>query len=103
MFAPGVYVVFPITPMIILYCKERIHWKKLEPFENHLSPVAFTSEMVEHENSGHVGMSRRFFFSPENNFEFAKSFLLDMESQPGPFSAEHMEATIASLYRTPPF
>jgi hypothetical protein len=102
MFAPGVYVVFPITPTIILYCKERTYWKKLEPFQNHLSPVAFTPDMVEHENSGQVGMSRRFVFAPENSFDSAKALLADMDSQPGPLSPEHIDATISSLYKSPP-
>jgi len=76
-FQPGIYAVFSITPTIVLYCKERTHWKKLEPFDNCLSPVMFTPEMVDHENSGHAGMSRRFIFSTNNDFEFTKSFFND--------------------------
>jgi hypothetical protein len=84
-FQLGMYVVYAITPTVVLYCKERTHWKTLEQFDNTLSPVTFTPEMVDHENSGHAGMSARFVFSSVNAFEYVKKFLEEMKSTPQPF------------------
>lgn len=75
LFDDGMYVVFPLTPKLVMYCKEPIHWDFIKPFENSISPVKFNSDMVNHENSGQIGMSNRFIFSPMNDFEFAKEFL----------------------------
>jgi len=71
----GTYAVFPLSPSIVLYCKERSYWRKLEGFDCSLSPVEFTSEMVEHENSGQIFMASRFVISPINDFDFARDFL----------------------------
>jgi hypothetical protein len=87
-FQLGVYAVYAITPTMVLYCKERTHWKMLERFDNALSPVSFTSEMVDHENSGHAGMSARFVFSSTNDFDFVKAFLKEIDSKPPPFAAD---------------
>lgn len=87
-FQPGMYVVYTISPTIVLYCKERVYWKKLERFDNTLSPVSFTAGMVDHENSGHAGMSARFVFSSNNAFDFTKTFLEEMKSKPPPFASE---------------
>lgn len=84
-FQLGMYVVYAITPTLVLYCKERTHWKKLERFDNTLSPVSFTPDMVDHENSGHAGMSKRFVFSSSDSFDFVKTFLEEMKSTPQPF------------------
>lgn len=70
----GVQIVFPISPSLILYCKERVYWRKLERFDNCVSPVHFTAYMAEHENSGQIGMSRRFVFCCKPDFEFARTF-----------------------------
>lgn len=70
----GTYVVFPLSPSIVLYCKERIYWKKLEKFNCTLSPVEFTPQMVDHENSGQIFMASRFVISPINDFDFARDF-----------------------------
>ena len=89
-FQLGVYAVYAITPTMVLYCKERTHWKMLERFDNALSPVSFTSEMVDHENSGHAGMSARFVFSSTNDFDFVKAFLKEIDSKPPPFAADEI-------------
>jgi hypothetical protein len=108
-FQVGVYAVYAITPTIVLYCKERTHWKMLERFENALSPVSFTSEMVDHENSGHAGMSARFVFSSTNDFDFVKAFLKEIDSKPPPFAADeigsdkpHNTICVVSFVRPPP-
>ena len=60
---------------MVLYCYEKSYWKKIEKFDCTLSPVKFSAEMVEHENSGQIFMASRFVISPTNNFEFARDFL----------------------------
>lgn len=70
----GSYVVFPITPWYVLYCKEPTYWAKVKDFDCCLSPVELTSEMVEHENAGQVFMATRFAISPTNDFSFAVEF-----------------------------
>ncbi|MCR9228837.1 MAG: DUF4238 domain-containing protein [Flavobacteriaceae bacterium] len=76
-FDDGMYVVFPLAPSLILYCKDPEYWKKLKPFENSISPVKFTEDMVRHENSGQIGMSYRFVYANNSDFSFAKDFLAD--------------------------
>ena len=81
-FTPGTYVVFPLAPDIVMYCHPKeLRWDKLERFDRSLSPVTFTDEMVESENSGQVYMASRFVISQRNNFdherEFAKSIGTD--------------------------
>lgn len=74
-FDEDMYIVFPLSPKIVLYCHDKNHIKGLEKFENSISPVNFTSDMVKHENSGQIGMSNRFVFFTNNNIDFAKEFL----------------------------
>jgi hypothetical protein len=74
LFDRGIYIVFPLTPAVVLYCKERDYWRKLEKFDGSVSPVELTEHMVDHENSGQVGMSTRFVFADRPDFEFAKMF-----------------------------
>lgn len=71
------YIVFPVTPHCVLYCYGREQYARLAAFDNTVSPVAFTPEMVNHENSGQVGMSRRFVYSPSGDFSFARAFVGD--------------------------
>jgi hypothetical protein len=73
-FKRGMYIVFPLSPDWIMYCHDESYWDKLTKFNNSISPVVFTSYMVDHENSGQVGLSYRFVFSNTPNFEFAKMF-----------------------------
>jgi Protein of unknown function (DUF4238) len=70
----GVYVVYPLSPTIVMYCYERSHWERIAKFDCSLSPVRFTGEMVESENSGQVFMATRFVFSPINDFQYARDF-----------------------------
>jgi hypothetical protein len=72
-FDDGMSIVFPLSPTWILYC-DSAHQDKLAKFNNSISPVTFTQHMANHENSGQVGMSRRFVFSQKPDFEFAKMF-----------------------------
>lgn len=74
-FDEGMYIVYPLSPTLIMYCKDPQKWGVLKQFENSLSPVEFTDDMVLHENSGQIGMSYRFIFSNEENFKFANEFL----------------------------
>ncbi|GAG18379.1 unnamed protein product, partial [marine sediment metagenome] len=71
----GSYVVFPVTPRYVLYCKEPTYWAELKPFDCCISPVTLTPEMVEHENSGQVFMATRFVISPNDDFTFAEEFV----------------------------
>jgi len=64
-FQRGMYTVFPLTPDWILYCKEPLYWKAVARFDQSVSPVTFTPEMVDHENFGQIGLSWRFVFGCE--------------------------------------
>jgi Protein of unknown function (DUF4238) len=70
----GTYVVFPLSPQIVMYCKERNFWHKVAVFDNALSPADFTLSMVEHENAGQVFMAGRFVISSVDDFKFAREF-----------------------------
>jgi Protein of unknown function (DUF4238) len=72
--AKGVYAAYPLSPAFILFCHDKEHWKKLERFDCTVSPVAFTDELVESENTGQVFMASRFVFSKVNDFERARDF-----------------------------
>lgn len=72
--ALGTYVVFPINPRYVLYCKEPTYWAKLKDFDCCLSPLELTSEMVQHENAGQVFMASRFVISSTKDFSFATEF-----------------------------
>lgn len=76
-FQEGTYVVYAITPTLVLYCKERTYWKALEPFDCCMSPVKISGDMTKHENSGHAGLSARFVFSSRNDFDDSKAFIAD--------------------------
>src|ERR1035441_8633374 len=69
-----VRAVFPLSPQVMMYCKERAFWHKLERFNDRLFPVDFTAEMVEHENAGQVFMAGRFVISPVNDFAELRDF-----------------------------
>lgn len=72
---PGAYAVFPLSPTVVLYCKDQEQWKQVKAFADCLSPVEFTEGMVDHENSGQVFMASRFIISPKDDFEYAKEFV----------------------------
>lgn len=70
----GTYVVYPLTPKYVLYCKESTFWSKIKMANNALSPVDFSTEMIEHENAGQVFSCKRFVISTTNEFSFAEEF-----------------------------
>ncbi len=72
----GVQVIIPLTPTLILYCKEPNYWQAVSCFDALLSPVPFTNYMVDHENSGQIGMSTRFVFSSSSQFSVADEYCL---------------------------
>lgn len=74
-FDKGMYVVFPLSPKLIMYCKDREVWGQLKLFENSITPIEFNTEMVDHENSGQIAMSDRFIIANKNDFDFTKEFL----------------------------
>jgi len=71
----GTCVTLPLSPAFIFFAYEREHWKKVARFDCTLSPVEFTQELVEHENSGQVCNSSRFVISCHNDFEFARDLI----------------------------
>lgn len=74
-FERGMYIVYPLSTKWILYCKDRQPWRKLLRFDGLVSPVGFTVDMVNHENSGQVGRSTRFIFSNSPDFRLARKYL----------------------------
>lgn len=73
--AYGAYVVFPLAPDIVMYCyPNEAPWEKLAMLDATLSPVSFTKEMVESENSAQVFMASRFVFSSMPEFDFERQF-----------------------------
>ncbi len=70
----GVQVIIPLTPTLILYCKEPQHWQRVLRFDSCLSPVPFTDYMANHENSGQIGMSTRFVFSSSAQFSITEEY-----------------------------
>jgi hypothetical protein len=63
----GVCAAYPLSPAFILFCHDKEHWRALQQYDCSISPVVFTDEMVESENSGQVFMATRFVFSNVNN------------------------------------
>lgn len=73
--SPGVYAVYPLSPGIVMYCHDPNEgWESVSKFADCLSPVPFTDELVESDNTGQVFMASRFVFSPTNEFDSAKDF-----------------------------
>jgi len=73
-FIDTAYVVYPLSPDVVMYCHGREHWSRIERLDRCLSPVELTTEMIESENSGQVFMARRFLLSPINDFVHARDF-----------------------------
>lgn len=71
----GSYVVFPLTPEYVLYCKEPKHWSAIQKLDSMLSPVALTDEMVQHENSGQIFMATRHVIASGEEFSWADEFV----------------------------
>jgi len=71
----GSYIVFPISPTLILYCKEFNFWSNLQNFDLKISPVTLTSGMVHHENCGQAFMASRFLISCNSDFQEVRDFI----------------------------
>jgi hypothetical protein len=72
---PGAYLVFAISPRVVLYCHPRVGpFRKLGKFADSLSPVVLNDGMVESENSGQVFMASRFVLSNRPKFEAERAF-----------------------------
>lgn len=74
----GSYVVFPLAPDVVLYCKEKSRWEALRPLDCAISPVELDAGMVEHENAGQAFSSTRFIFSSVPSFNELRDFLPSM-------------------------
>ena len=74
-YSAGTYSVFPLTPDLVMYCyPAEAPWEKLSRFDLCLSPVLFTDEMVQSENTGQVFMASRFIISSRSNFDRERKF-----------------------------
>lgn len=74
---PGAYLVFALSPRVVLYCHPRVGpFRALGQFNNSLSPVVVDDDMVESENSGQVFMASRFVLSNRASFDAARAFAL---------------------------
>ena len=70
----GAEIMLPLSATLMFYSYERSHFRSLEKFDGHVSPVRFTTELVESDNQCQVGHSRRFVFCERNDFGFARKF-----------------------------
>ena len=68
----GAEVMLPLSATLMFYGYERSHFRSLEKFDGHVSPVRFTTELVESDNQCQVGHSRRFVFCERKDFGFAR-------------------------------
>jgi hypothetical protein len=72
---PAAYVVFAMSPSIVLYCHPRVGpFRKLGKFADCLSPVVLNDSMVESENSGQAFMASRFVLSNQSDFKAERAF-----------------------------
>lgn len=82
LYSDGTYAVFPLSPEVVMYCyPNEPPWEMVARFDQCVSPVDFTDEMVSNENSGQVFTASRFVISRRNMFdderEFAKTIGTD--------------------------
>jgi Protein of unknown function (DUF4238) len=69
------YLVYPMAPSVVLYCHPPVgRFQALRKFANCISPVDFSDEMVEGDNSGQVFMASRFLISSQPQFEAERAF-----------------------------
>jgi hypothetical protein len=71
----GRYVVLPLAPDVVLYCKETSKWESLRKFDFAISPVTLDLGMVEHENAGQAFMATRFIYSVTPDFGALREFI----------------------------
>lgn len=70
------YVVYPLSPAVVLYCHPPVgKFRALRKFADSVSPVIFTDEMVQSENSGQAFMASRFLISKGSDFSIERAFL----------------------------
>ena len=71
----GTYLVYPMSPQVVLFCHPRHgKFRALGKFADAVSPVVFTEEMVESENTGQVFMASRFLISCRAQFDTERAF-----------------------------
>lgn len=71
----GTYIVFPLSPTILLYCfPRRGRWKAIGRLNNRLMTGHFNDEMARDLNSAQAFMAARFLFSRDKNFDFERAF-----------------------------
>ena len=71
----GCYLVFPMTPELVLYCKEPGFWSKAKSHDLCVSPIKLEADMVHHENSGQAFMASRFLMSCSSDFQEVRDFI----------------------------
>lgn len=74
-FGTECYAVYPLAPDIMMFCHPRAEpWLKIEALDATISPVSFSPEMIQSENTGQAFMASRFVISPENDFDDLRAF-----------------------------
>jgi hypothetical protein len=71
----GSYLAFPISPSLILYCKEFSFWSQIQKYDLCVSPVKLNDDMVHHENCGQAFMASRFLISCSSDFREVRNFI----------------------------
>jgi len=71
----GSYLVFPMTPDLVLYCMEPGFWSKAKSHDLCVSPIKLEADMIHHENSGQAFMSSRFLMSCSSDFQEVRDFI----------------------------
>jgi hypothetical protein len=71
----GSYLVFPMTPELVLYCKEPGFWSKAKSHDLCVSPIKLEADMVHHENCGQAFMASRFLMSCGSDFQQVREFI----------------------------
>ena len=71
----GSYIVFPISPQLILYCHEASYWDSLQVFNECVSPVELDEGMVHQENCGQAFAASRFLMSYSDSFQDVREFI----------------------------
>ncbi len=71
----GSYIVFPMSPTLVLYCKEFSFWSKIKKYDLCLSNVTLDDDMVHHENCGQAFMASRFLISCSSDFKEVREFI----------------------------
>ncbi len=81
----GTYVVYPLAPDVVMYCyPDEGVWRnaRISRFDCHISPVTFTDELVQSENSAQVFMASRFVISNRAAFDLEREFARTIGTDP---------------------